>query len=191
MDPKYIISVISNAKDKLINPKQFREKYKNDFSKSKIADVYALYQDRLKRNSALDFDDLIFKTVELLKSDKEVLDYYRNRFKYIMVDEYQDTSKAQYELIKILAKEHQNICVVGDDDQSIYGWRGADIRNILEFEKDYDDVHVVKLEQNYRSTQIILDAANTVISNNIERKRKRLWSEKKDRRAYKDTSSSR
>ena len=180
MDPKYIISVISNAKDKLINPKQFREKYKNDFSKSKIADVYALYQDRLKRNSALDFDDLIFKTVELLKSDKEVLDYYRNRFKYIMVDEYQDTSKAQYELIKILAKEHQNICVVGDDDQSIYGWRGADIRNILEFEKDYDDVHVVKLEQNYRSTQIILDAANTVISNNIERKRKRLWSEKKD-----------
>ena len=138
------------------------------------------YQDRLKRNSALDFDDLIFKTVELLKSDKEVLDYYRNRFKYIMVDEYQDTSKAQYELIKILAKEHQNICVVGDDDQSIYGWRGADIRNILEFEKDYDDVHVVKLEQNYRSTQIILDAANTVISNNIERKRKRLWSEKKD-----------
>ena len=151
----------------------------NDNRMSKIADVYALYQDRLKRNSALDFDDLIFKTVELLKSDKEVLDYYRNRFKYIMVDEYQDTSKAQYELIKILAKEHQNICVVGDDDQSIYGWRGADIRNILEFEKDYDNVHVVKLEQNYRSTQIILDAANTVISNNIERKRKRLWSEKK------------
>src|SRR5699024_10153387 len=127
-----------------------------------------------------DFDDLIFKTVELLKSDKEVLDYYRNGFKYIMVDEYQDTSKAQYELIKILAKEHQNICVDGDDDQSIYGWRGADIRNILEFEKDYDNVHVVKLEQNYRSTQIILDAANTVISNNIERKRKRLWSEKKE-----------
>ena len=180
MDPKYIISVISNAKDKLINPKQFREKYKNDFSKSKIADVYALYQDRLKRNSALDFDDLIFKTVELLKSDKEVLDYYRNRFKYIMVDEYQDTSKAQYELIKILAKEHQNICVVGDDDQSIYGWRGADIRNILEFEKDYDDVHVIKLEQNYRSTQIILDAANYLIKNNIERKRKKLWSEKKE-----------
>ena len=179
-EPKMIISTISGAKDKLYDPKQFKAMHMNDNRMSKISDVYALYQDRLKRNSALDFDDLIFKTVELLKSDKEVLDYYRNRFKYIMVDEYQDTSKAQYELIKILAKEHQNICVVGDDDQSIYGWRGADIRNILEFEKDYDDVHVVKLEQNYRSTQIILDAANTVISNNIERKRKRLWSEKKD-----------
>ena len=179
-EPKMIISTISGAKDKLYDPKQFKAMHMNDNRMSKIADVYALYQDRLKRNSALDFDDLIFKTVELLKSDKEVLDYYRNRFKYIKVDEYQDTSKAQYELIKILAKEHQNICVVGDDDQSIYGWRGADIRNILEFEKDYDDVHVVKLEQNYRSTQIILDAANTVISNNIERKRKRLWSEKKD-----------
>lgn len=179
-EPKMIISTISGAKDKLYDPKKFKAMHMNDNRMSTIADVYALYQDRLKRNSALDFDDLIFKTVELLKSDKEVLDYYRNRFKYIMVDEYQDTSKAQYELIKILAKEHQNICVVGDDDQSIYGWRGADIRNILEFEKDYDDVHVVKLEQNYRSTQIILDAANTVISNNIERKRKRLWSEKKE-----------
>ena len=179
-EPKVIISTISGAKDKLYDPKKFKAMHMNDNRMSKIADVYALYQDRLKRNSALDFDDLIFKTVELLKSDKEVLDYYRNRFKYIMVDEYQDTSKAQYELIKILAKEHQNICVVGDDDQSIYGWRGADIRNILEFEKDYDNVHVVKLEQNYRSTQIILDAANTVISNNIERKRKRLWSEKKE-----------
>ncbi len=179
-EPKMIISTISGAKDKLYDPKKFKAMHMHDNRMSKIADVYALYQDRLKRNSALDFDDLIFKTVELLKNNKEVLDYYRNRFKYIMVDEYQDTSKAQYELIKILAREHQNICVVGDDDQSIYGWRGADIRNILEFEKDYDDVHVVKLEQNYRSTQIILDAANTVISNNIERKRKRLWSEKKD-----------
>ena len=152
----------------------------NDNRMSKIADIYALYQDRLKRNSALDFDDLIYKTVELFKENPDVLEFYRNRFKYIMVDEYQDTSKAQYELIKLLAKEHQNICVVGDDDQSIYGWRGADIRNILEFERDYDDVHIVKLEQNYRSTQIILDAANTVISNNIERKRKKLWSEKKE-----------
>ena len=179
-EPKSVISAISSAKDKLYSPTHFKAVYKDDARMSKIADIYALYQDRLKRNSALDFDDLIFKTVELFKEDPETLDFYRSRFKYIMVDEYQDTSKAQYELIKLLAKQHQNICVVGDDDQSIYGWRGADIRNILEFEKDYDDVHVVKLEQNYRSTQIILDAANNVISNNIERKRKKLWSEQKD-----------
>lgn len=179
-EPRAVISYISGAKDKLQTPKEFKHINLSDNRMSKVADIYALYQDRLKRNSALDFDDLIFKAVELLKSNEEVLDYYRSRFKYIMVDEYQDTSKAQYELIKLLAKEHQNICVVGDDDQSIYGWRGADIRNILEFEKDYENVHVVKLEQNYRSTQVILDAANTVISNNIERKRKKLWSEKKE-----------
>ena len=179
-EPKSVISAISSAKDKLYSPTHFKAVYKDDARMSKIADIYALYQDRLKRNSALDFDDLIFKTVELFKEDPETLDFYRSRFKYIMVDEYQDTSKAQYELIKLLAKQHQNICVVGDDDLSIYGCRGADIRNILEFEKDYDDVHVVKLEQNYRSTQIILDAANNVISNNIERKRKKLWSEQKD-----------
>ena len=180
IEPKTVISIISNAKDKLISPKQFREIHKGDFSKTKIADIYALYQDRLKRNSALDFDDLIAKTVELFREHEDVLEFYRNRFRYIMVDEYQDTSRAQYELIKMLAKGHQNICVVGDDDQSIYGWRGADIRNILEFEKDYDNVHVIKLEQNYRSTQIILDAANLLIQNNIERKRKKLWSEKKE-----------
>lgn len=179
-EPRAVISYISGAKDKLQTPNEFKHINLSDNRMSKVADIYALYQDRLKRNSALDFDDLIFKAVELLKSNEEVLDYYRSRFKYIMVDEYQDTSKAQYELIKLLAKEHQNICVVGDDDQSIYGWRGADIRNILEFEKDYENVHVVKLEQNYRSTQVILDAANTVISNNIERKRKKLWSEKKE-----------
>lgn len=179
-EPKAVISAISGAKDKLYNPKQFKDINMADNRMVKIADIYALYQDRLKRNSALDFDDLILKTVELFKANDEVLAYYRSRFRYIMVDEYQDTSKAQYELIKLLAREHQNICVVGDDDQSIYGWRGADIRNILEFEKDYDNVHVVKLEQNYRSTQVILDAANKVISNNIERKRKKLWSEKKE-----------
>ena len=179
-EPKVVISTISGAKDKLYSPQKFRDIHIDDNRMSKIANIYALYQERLKRNSALDFDDLIYKTVELFKENLEVLDYYRSRFKYIMVDEYQDTSKAQYELIKLLAKQHQNICVVGDDDQSIYGWRGADIRNILEFEKDYNDVHTVKLEQNYRSTQIILDAANTVISNNIERKRKKLWSDKKE-----------
>ncbi|GAA0863239.1 DNA helicase PcrA [Paraclostridium tenue] len=179
-EPKVVISYISGAKDKLLTPKEYKDMHRHDARMSKIADVYTLYQDRLKRNSALDFDDLIIKTVELLKTEESVLAYYRNKFKYIMVDEYQDTSKAQYEFIKLLAKEHQNICVVGDDDQSIYGWRGADIRNILEFERDYEDVHVVKLEQNYRSTQVILDAANTVISNNIERKRKKLWSEQKE-----------
>ncbi|MFR1384941.1 MAG: DUF3553 domain-containing protein [Clostridioides difficile] len=179
-EPKAVISAISGAKDKLYTPKQFKDINMADNRMVKIADIYALYQDRLKRNSALDFDDLILKTVELFKANDEVLAYYRSRFRYIMVDEYQDTSKAQYELIKLLAREHQNICVVGDDDQSIYGWRGADIRNILEFEKDYDDVHVIKLEQNYRSTQIILDVANYLIKNNIERKRKKLWSEKKE-----------
>ncbi|EPZ60780.1 uvrD/REP helicase N-terminal domain protein [[Clostridium] sordellii ATCC 9714] len=163
-EPKVVISYISGAKDKLLTPEQYKDMHRSDARMSKIAAVYTLYQDRLKRNSALDFDDLIIKTVELLKKEESVLAYYRNKFKYIMVDEYQDTSKAQYEFIKLLAKEHQNICVVGDDDQSIYGWRGADIRNILEFERDYSDVHVVKLEQNYRSTQVILDAANTVIS---------------------------
>ena len=179
-DPKYVLSCISNAKDKLYSPKKYMKLNEGDISKTKIGEIYALYQDRLKRNSALDLDDLIMKTVELFNECPDVLDFYRNKFRYIMVDEYQDTSKAQYELIKLLAKQHQNICVVGDDDQSIYGWRGADIRNILEFERDYDNVKIVKLEQNYRSTQVILDAANHVIANNTERKRKRLWSDKKE-----------
>ena len=179
-DPKYVLSCISNAKDKLYSPKKYMKLNEGDISKTKIGEIYALYQDRLKRNSALDFDDLIMKTVELFNECPDVLDFYRNKFRYIMVDEYQDTSKAQYELIKLLAKQHQNICVVGDDDQSIYGWRGADIRNILEFERDYDNVKIVKLEKNYRSTQVILDAANHVIANNTERKRKRLWSDKKE-----------
>ena len=179
-EPRAVISEISSAKDKLLSPKKYKDMNISDNRKTKIAEIYKLYQERLKRSSALDFDDLIVKTVELFKENEEVLEYYRNRFSYIMVDEYQDTSRAQYEFIKLLAKNHQNICVVGDDDQSIYGWRGADIRNILEFEKDYDNVHTVKLEQNYRSTQVILDAANKVISNNIERKRKKLWSEKKE-----------
>lgn len=179
-DYKSIISQISSAKDKLMDPKEFARQAGSDLWLSKIAEVYAVYQERLKRSSALDFDDLIVKTVELLKSNEDVLNFYRAKFRYIMVDEYQDTSKAQYELIKILAETHQNICVVGDDDQSIYGWRGADIRNILEFEKDYDNVFVVKLEQNYRSTQVILDTANHLIANNVERKKKRLWSDKKE-----------
>lgn len=179
-EPRALIAEISSAKDKLMDPKEYARYVSGDFWLDTVAQVYALYQERLMRNGALDFDDLIFKTVELLKSNEDVLNFYRARFRYIMVDEYQDTSKAQYELVKLLAMGHQNICVVGDDDQSIYGWRGADIRNILEFEKDYNKVFVVKLEQNYRSTQVILDTANHLIANNIERKKKRLWSDKKD-----------
>lgn len=181
-DPRTIISYISSAKDKLQDPKEYARLVDSDIYLRKIAQVYSIYQDRLRRNGALDFDDLIFRAVELLRNSEDALNYYRNKFRYIMVDEYQDTSKAQYEFIKILAKEHQNLCVVGDDDQSIYGWRGADITNILEFEKDYTDVTTIKLEQNYRSTQVILDAANHVISNNFQRKDKALWSEKKDGR---------
>lgn len=184
-DVKGVISQISSAKDKLISPRRFKEKYRTDVRMDKVADIYTLYQERLKRNSALDFDDLIVKTIELFRKNEEVLKYYRNKFRYIMVDEYQDTSHAQYKFVRLLASEHQNICVVGDDDQSIYGWRGADIKNILEFEKDYENVHIVKLEQNYRSTQVILDAANHIISNNTERKSKKLWSDKEGGKSVK------
>ena len=139
--------------------------------------VYKEYQNALKQNNALDFDDLLVKTVELFKLDKEVLDYYQERFRYIMVDEYQDTNTVQFELIRLLAMKYKNLCVVGDDDQSIYKFRGANIYNILNFEKHFEDAKVIKLEQNYRSTQTILNAANAVISNNIGRKAKSLWTE--------------
>ncbi|WXR61295.1 DUF3553 domain-containing protein [Peptostreptococcaceae bacterium AGR-M142] len=177
-EAKGIISIVSDAKDKLITPKEFQKIHQDDFRMSKIASIYKLYQEKLKGNSALDFDDLIFKTVELLQNDKEVLDYYQNKFKYVLVDEYQDTNKAQYRLIGMLSGKYKNLCVVGDDDQSIYGWRGADISNILNFEKDFDNSKVIKLEQNYRSTTTILNSANEVIKNNISRKNKKLWSSK-------------
>lgn len=176
-EAKTVLGHISDAKDKMINSKRFREIHKNDFRMSNIAKVYSLYQERLMRNNALDFDDLIMKAIEILENNEGVLDFYQRKFRYIMVDEYQDTNRAQYKLVNMLAKRHGNLCVVGDDDQSIYGWRGADIKNILEFEKDYEDALVVKLEQNYRSTQTILDAANKVIANNITRKNKKLWTE--------------
>ncbi|TCO69867.1 DNA helicase PcrA [Marinisporobacter balticus] len=166
---------ISEAKDKMFTPKKFIKEYAGDFQMEKIGEIYAWYQKKLKKNNALDFDDLIFKTVELFENDKEVLSYYQNKFKYIMVDEYQDTNQLQYKLINMLAGKHGNLCVVGDDDQSIYSWRGADIRNILNFEDDFKNTTVIKLEQNYRSTQNILDAANCVIQNNRGRKRKKLW----------------
>ncbi len=172
-----IINTISNQKDNLISPKEFKKISNGNYRKDKIADAYILYQKKLKTNNALDFDDLIYKTVELFKTNKEALEFYQRKFKYIMVDEYQDTNKSQYELVKLLASVHRNICVVGDDDQCIYEWRGADISNILNFEKDYKEAKVIKLEQNYRSKGNILNAANEVIKNNSQRKNKVLRTE--------------
>ena len=174
---KMFLSAISSAKDELINPIEFETRAAGDYVKRKQAQVYREYQQALKQNNALDFDDLIMKTVELFKLDKEVLASYQDRFRYIMVDEYQDTNTAQFELIRLLALKYQNLCVVGDDDQSIYKFRGANIYNILNFEHHFPDATVIKLEQNYRSTQNILDAANAVIANNQGRKEKRLWTD--------------
>ena len=174
---KMFLSAISSAKDELIDPIEFETRAAGDYVKRKQAQVYQEYQQALKQNNALDFDDLIMKTVELFKLDKEVLASYQDRFRYIMVDEYQDTNTAQFELIRLLALKYQNLCVVGDDDQSIYKFRGANIYNILNFEHHFPDATVIKLEQNYRSTQNILDAANAVIANNQGRKEKRLWTD--------------
>ena len=174
---KMFLSAISSAKDELIDPIEFETRAAGHYVKRKQAQVYREYQQALKQNNALDFDDLIMKTVELFKLDKEVLASYQDRFRYIMVDEYQDTNTAQFELIRLLALKYQNLCVVGDDDQSIYKFRGANIYNILNFEHHFPDATVIKLEQNYRSTQNILDAANAVIANNQGRKEKRLWTD--------------
>ena len=173
-----LLSVISSAKDSLISPVEYELKAMGDYTKQRAAQVYKEYQEVLHKNNALDFDDLIVKTVELFKTCPDVLDYYQERFRYIMVDEYQDTNTAQFELIHLLAGKYRNLCVVGDDDQSIYKFRGANISNILDFEKVFPEAEVIKLEQNYRSTQTILDAANAVIRNNVERKEKALWTEK-------------
>lgn len=178
MKERSILSAISSAKDELISPEEYALNAAGDFRKQKIAQAYYEYQATLKKSNAMDFDDLIVKTVELFKADKEVLGGYQNRFKYIMVDEYQDTNTAQFELIRLLADSRHNLCVVGDDDQSIYKFRGANIRNILDFEKVYPEAAVIRLEQNYRSTQNILDAANAVIRNNQGRKSKTLWTDK-------------
>ena len=172
---KMFLNVISSAKDEMIGPIEFENRAAGDYTKRKQAQVYKEYQNALKQNNALDFDDLLFKTVELFKLDKEVLNAYQERFRYIMVDEYQDTNTVQFELIRLLAMKYKNLCVVGDDDQSIYKFRGANIYNILNFEKHFEDAKVIKLEQNYRSTQNILDAANAVIANNVSRKVKSLW----------------
>ena len=175
-----ILSAISSAKDELISPVEYEMQNAGgfDYNSARIAKAYHEYQAMLRKNNALDFDDLIVKTVELFKSNPEVLNSYQERFRYIMVDEYQDTNTAQFELIRLLAAKYNNLCVVGDDDQSIYKFRGANIRNILDFEKVYPKACVIKLEQNYRSTQTVLDAANAVIKNNIGRKDKALWTQK-------------
>ncbi len=177
--PAGILSRISNAKNALLDAAAFA-KEAGDFYEQKVAEVYARYQEKLQLNNALDFDDLLMLSIKLLQENKEVREKYQKRFDYLLVDEYQDTNHAQYLLTKLLAAKHRNICVVGDADQSIYGWRGADIQNILDFEKDYPDAKVIKLEQNYRSTQVILDAANAVIENNTGRKPKNLWTDNKN-----------
>ncbi len=172
--PSSIQNAISNAKNQLMGPKAMARDADN-FFQQKVAEVYALYAKKLRTNNAMDFDDLLMVSVLLLEEHEEIRVKYQNRFKYILVDEYQDTNGAQYQLTKILAAKHHNLCVVGDADQSIYGWRGADIRNIMDFEEDYPEARTIKLEQNYRSTKNILAAANAVIEHNINRKKKELW----------------
>ena len=174
-----ILAEISSAKNELLSPLNYRQENAGlSYQNERIADAYDEYQKRLRKNNAVDFDDLLMLTVELFHSHDEVLASYQNRFRYIMVDEYQDTNNAQFELVRLLAQKNRNLCVVGDDDQSIYRFRGANIRNILDFEKVYPDALVVRLEQNYRSTQNVLDAANAVISNNERRKEKKLWTDR-------------
>lgn len=170
-----IMSAISSAKNEMINAKEYALNVAGDFAKKRIADVYDEYEKVLYKNNAMDFDDLLVKTVEILRNNEDVLNYYQERFKYIMVDEYQDTNTVQFRLVSLLAGKYRNLCVVGDDDQSIYKFRGANIYNILNFEKEFPDAKVIKLEQNYRSTQTILDAANSVIRHNKGRKEKTLW----------------
>lgn len=177
LPPREVKAKISDAKNKLMGPDEWFAKTERDFRNQTLHDVFVAYEQRLKSANALDFDDLLLKTLKLLADHPPVLESYRDRFHYVMVDEYQDTNYAQYMLVKLLTDKSRNLCVVGDDDQSIYGWRGADIRNILDFEKDYPDAKVIKLEQNYRSTANILDAANQVIAHNAGRKEKALWTE--------------
>ena len=172
---KVILKEISRAKDMMISPSEYLQQAGSDFRLKKIGEAYERYQKQLKSADAMDFDDIIYNTVILLENNAEARNYYQNKFRYVMVDEYQDTNHAQYMLTSLLAGKYKNICVVGDDDQSIYRFRGATIENILSFEKQYDNAKVIRLEQNYRSTQNILDAANAVISNNTQRKGKNLW----------------
>jgi DNA helicase-2/ATP-dependent DNA helicase PcrA len=175
-----VLGAISSKKNELITPEMAVRSIGNDYREKVISEIYTAYQKKLKENNAMDFDDLLVNTYLLLKENADVLSYYQNKFNYILVDEYQDTNGAQYQLVQMLARAHHNLCVVGDDDQSIYGWRGADISNILEFEKDFDSTTVIKLEQNYRSTKSILDAANNVVAHNKGRKVKKLWTDNEE-----------
>lgn len=177
---KSVMFVISDCKNKGITPDEYLQNNDGDFRAKGYGKIFRRYTNRLKENNALDFDDLLCKTVELFENNPDVLEYYQNKFRYILVDEYQDTNNIQYRLVAMLAQKYRNLCVVGDDDQSIYKFRGADVTNILDFEKQFRDAKVIKLEQNYRSTQNILDAANEVISNNINRKQKKLWTDRGD-----------
>ncbi|MBR4429408.1 MAG: UvrD-helicase domain-containing protein, partial [Clostridia bacterium] len=177
MQPKEMRAKISDAKNRMLTPDEWFESSFKDYQAQQFHDLYCYYEERLRAANALDFDDLLLRTLQLFVDHPPVLDYYRQRFHYVHVDEYQDTNAAQYNFVQLLTQESRNLCVVGDDDQSIYGWRGADIRNILEFEKDFPDTRVIKLEQNYRSTANILDAANQVIAHNLGRKEKVLWTE--------------
>ncbi|MBD3270280.1 AAA family ATPase [Candidatus Peregrinibacteria bacterium] len=175
-NPKAILNFISNAKNQLIGPNKYYQ-FVNNYFTEKVEKAYKVYQRELQKNNALDFDDIIMKTVELFRTNTEILDKYQEQFKFISVDEYQDTNHAQYVLTNLLAEKYRNLCVIGDSDQSIYSFRGANIQNILDFEKDYPDAKVILLEQNYRSTQLILDAAHAIIEKNTRRKEKKLWTE--------------
>lgn len=177
LPPKAVSADISDAKNRLLSPDEWLQKRGGDYRSQKTHDVMTRYEQRLRAANALDFDDLLVKTLQLFVEHPPVLEYYQSRFQYVHVDEYQDTNYAQYQLVRLITRESRNLCVVGDDDQSIYGWRGADIRNILDFEKDFPDATVIKLEQNYRSTANILDAANQIIAHNEGRKEKELWTE--------------
>ena len=177
LTPRMVLGRISWAKNHMVDPQEYYLASK-DPNSERIAHIYQGYKAELRKNNALDFDDLLLEAVRLLKVSGEVRERYQRRYRYLLVDEYQDTNRPQYELMKLLAGEAKNVCAVGDEDQSIYSWRGADIRNILEFEKDFPNARIVRLEQNYRSTQMILEAAGAVVANNLQRKGKKLWTDR-------------
>src|SRR3954451_8913539 len=177
LTPRRVLSKMSWARNHMIDPQEYYLGSSDPISE-RVAQLYEVYRKELLKNNALDFDDLLLEAVRLLKASGETRERYNRRFRYIMIDEYQDPNRPQYELMKLLAGEHHNICVVGDEDQSIYSWRGADIRNILEFEKDFPETKTIRLEQNYRSTQVILEAASAVVANNLKRKGKNLWTDR-------------